>query len=84
MATTLTINLDDDASDRVLTAIGYNFGYRSQVTDPDDDSQTIANPESLADFVLRQTKQFLIGNVHSYESDTAAVEAIAGVAILII
>jgi hypothetical protein len=79
------INIPDDKLNEVLTAMGAQYRYQATVDnpnfdpelpeDPDTNPSTITNPENLAQFVNRMTRQWIIENVKAHNSKQAAAAA---------
>ena len=72
-----TINIADEDVPRVITAMCANYGYQTEIPnpdfDPDQDVDPITNPESIPNpettnkFANRMTRDFLMQNTVSYE-----------------
>ena len=72
-----SVNIDDGDVGRVITAMCGNYGYQSQIEnpnfnpslepDPQTNPETIANPESQSQFANRKTRDFLMENTVAYE-----------------
>jgi len=79
------VEIPDDKLNEVLTALGAQYRYQATVTnpdfnaelpeDPDTNPSTITNPENLAQFVNRMTRQWIIENVKAYNAKQAAAAA---------
>lgn len=79
------INIPDDKLDEVLNAMGAQYNYQAIVDNPDFDPElpedpdtnpsTITNPENLAQFVNRMTRQWIIENVKANNAKQAAAAA---------
>ena len=84
------LEIADSDVDRVFGAICANYGWSAQVPNPDFDPdlepadpsipETIANPETPAQFANRMTRKFLIDHTESYEINQAKQAARLGVA----
>jgi len=48
--------------------------YRETVPDPSNLGQTIPNPESKKDFLIRKSHEYVWGTVHSHRINKAAKE----------
>tara|TARA_R110000744_G_scaffold311051_1_gene418664 strand:- start:38 stop:322 length:285 start_codon:yes stop_codon:yes gene_type:complete len=70
-----TITIADADVNRVITALCKNYGYQSDIPNPDFDPSetihtspaTIPNPESSAQFANRMTRDFLMDHTVAYE-----------------
>lgn len=72
-----SVNISDQDVGRVITAICGNYGYQSQIENPNFnpsisiDVQTnpefIDNPETESQFANRKTRDFLMQNTVAYE-----------------
>ena len=70
-----TITIADEDVSRVITALCKNYGYQSDIPNPDFDPSltvntipaTIPNPESSAQFANRMTRGFLMEHTVAYE-----------------
>lgn len=72
-----TINIADEDVPRVITAMCANYGYQTEVpnpdfdpdqdVDPDTNPESIPNPETTNKFANRMTRDFLMQNTVSYE-----------------
>jgi len=87
-----SIDIPDDAVDRVLGAVVVNYGWQVEIENPefneeeeenDSNLRMIPNPESQSVFANRIVREFLINNVKSAEAKvaaeiarTAAIEAV--------
>ena len=81
----ITFNIPDDKLDEVLNAMGAQYNYQAIVDNPDFDPElpedpdtnpsTITNPENLAQFVNRMTRQWIIENVKAHNAKQAAAAA---------
>ena len=79
------VEIPDDKLNEVLTAMGAQYRYQAEVTNPDFDDQlpvdpvtnpqTITNPENIAQFVNRKTREWLTENVKAYNAKVAAAAA---------
>ena len=87
---TFCVEIPDDSVERVITAGCVNYKYSATVPNPDFDPdlepadpsipETIANPETPAQFANRMTRKFLIDHTESYEINQAKEAARLGVA----
>ncbi len=91
MPTTISINIGDVDTNRVLDAIATNYKYQDTVlnpafddqlpVDPETNPETIDNPETKGAFAKGQIITFLKENVKSHESrvaSRAAIDAVDG------
>ena len=70
-----TITIADEDVSRVITALCKNYGYQSDIPNPDFDPSltvntipaTIPNPESSSQFANRMTRDFLMDHTVAYE-----------------
>ena len=77
-----SLEIDDADVERVLGAVAANYGWQSQVRNPDDVGggldaggnpvpSDIDNPETKGDFTHRMVREFLANNVTSWETKEA-------------
>ena len=76
------VEIPDDRLGEVLTAMGAQYRYQATVANPEFDSElpedpetnpaTITNPENLAQFVNRKTREWLSENVKAHAAKVAA------------
>lgn len=78
---TLSFSFETGAipTSRIVNALAANYSYQATIPDPQSPGDTIANPESKADFAKRMVKRYLIDNVRSYELGQARATAEATV-----
>ena len=79
------VEIPDDKVELVLNAVGAQYRYQVTVPNPDFDDQlpvdpdtnpeTVTNPENIAQFVNRKTREWLIENVKAYNAKVAAAAA---------
>jgi hypothetical protein len=79
------VEIPDDKISEVLNAMGSQYRYQAEIANPDFDDQlpvdpvtnpqTITNPETIAMFVNRKTREWLIENVKAYNAKIAAAAA---------
>ena len=79
------VEIPDDKINEVLNAMGSQYRYQTEITnpnfdpelpeDPDTNPQTITNPENIAQFVNRKTREWLIENVKAHNAKVAAAAA---------
>ena len=79
------MEIPDDKVGQVLNAVGAQYRYQAIVPNPDFDDQlpvdpdtnpeTITNPENIAQFVNRKTREWLIENVKAYNAKVASAAA---------
>ena len=79
------VEIPDDKVDEVLNAIGSQYQYQATLPNPDFDvllpvdaetnPKTIINPENIAQFVNRKTREWLIENVKAYNAKVAVIAA---------
>ena len=72
-----SVNISDEDVGRVITAVCGNYGYQSQIENPNFDPssapaaqtnpETIPNPETESQFANRKTRDFLMENTIAYE-----------------
>ena len=72
-----SVNISDEDVERVITAMCGNYGYETQVKNPNFDPsipsssqlnpETIPNPETQSQFANRKTIDFLMENTIVYE-----------------
>ena len=72
-----SVNISDEDVGRVITAVCGNYGYQSQIENPNFDPssapdaqttpETVPNPESESQFANRKTRDFLMENTVAYE-----------------
>jgi hypothetical protein len=72
-----TIDIADADVPRVITAMCQNYGYQTEIDnpdfnpdlpiDPDTNPEKIPNPETPNQFANRMTRDFLMQNTVSYE-----------------
>ena len=65
------VEIPDDKVEQVLNAVGAQYRYQVTVPNP----ETITNPENIAQFVNRKTREWLIENVKAYNAKVAAAAA---------
>jgi len=80
------IEIPDEDVGRVVDAVCANYHYRARVDNldfdptepahPDDNPETIDNPETAGDFTNRMTRDFLINHTRAYEIRIAKQDAI--------
>ena len=71
------ITIADADVNRVITALCHNYGYQSQVpnpnfdpaspVDPNTNPESIPNPEGSFQFANRMTRDYLMNNTMAYE-----------------
>ena len=71
------ITIADADVNRVITAMCHNYGYQSQIQNPDFDPalpvdpntnpESIPNPEGSFQFANRMTRDYLMNNTIAYE-----------------
>lgn len=75
------IEIPDDKINEVLGAIAHQYRYQAQVDNPSfnsslaesvDNPRLIQNPENIAQFVNRMTRQWLVENVKAHQAYVAA------------
>ncbi len=79
------VEIPDDKISEVLNAMGSQYRYQTEIANPDFDDQlpvdpvtnpqTITNPETIAMFVNRKTREWLIENVKAHNAKIAAAAA---------
>ena len=79
------VEIPDDKVEQVLNAVGAQYRYQATVVnpafddqlavDPDTNPETVTNPENIAQFVNRKTREWLIENVKAYNAKVAAAAA---------
>ena len=73
------VEIPDDKVELVLNAVGAQYRYQVAVPNPDFDDQLPVdpdtNPENIAQFVNRKTREWLIENVKAYNAKVAAAAA---------
>jgi hypothetical protein len=79
------VEIPDDKINEVLNAMGSQYRYQAEIANPDFDDQlpvdpvtnpqTITNPETIAMFVNRKTREWLIENVKAHNAKIAAAAA---------
>jgi len=79
------IEIPDDKVDAVMTAMGEQYGYKAQITNPNFDflvpedpltnPERINNPETLYQFVNRMAREWITSNVTAYNAKVAADNA---------
>lgn len=52
---------------RIIDAMCVNFSYQVTIPDPNNEGQTMANPESKANFAKRMVRDFIVDIVKSQE-----------------
>jgi len=72
-----SVNIDDADVGRVISAMCANYGYESQIdnpnwnpslpVDPETNPQKVANPETQSQFANRMTRDYLMSNTVAYE-----------------
>ncbi len=76
-----SIHIADSQVMDVLVALGNMYNYQSKIANPNYDPQDpqslqeIDNPETLAQFANRMTRQWLAENVKAYKAKVAAEAA---------
>ena len=71
------ITIADADVNRVITALCHNYGYQSQVpnpnfdptlpVDPNTNPESVPNPEGSFQFANRMTRDYLMNNTMAYE-----------------
>lgn len=64
----ITITIPTDKKDRILDGLCYQNAYQDNIPDPENEGQTIPNPESKAVYAKRMVMQYIKNNVIAYEA----------------
>ena len=72
-----SVNIADEDVGRVISAMCANYGYESQIdnpnwnpslpVDPETNPQKVANAETQSQFANRMTRDYLMSNTVAYE-----------------
>jgi len=69
----ITLTINDDQKDRVITALSEQYGYKEKIED--DKGEIIDNPVSSGEFCRNIIKSFIKNVVIAYEANRAAESA---------
>lgn len=64
----IIVNMPAEKRDRVIAAFVGNFGYKSEIIDPDNPTKMIPNPQSEEQFASYKIMEFIQAVVHNHES----------------
>ena len=72
-----SVNIDDADVGRVISAMCANYGYETEINnpdwnpslpvDPETNPEKITNPETQSQFANRMTRDYLMSNTVAYE-----------------
>jgi len=87
------VEISDEDIPRLISAMAFNYGYRSIIDNPDFDPEQdedevtnppqIENPQTPMQFANMQVRKFLSDNVRAYEIELAKQTAVDSIDISI-
>lgn len=70
----LIVNVPDDGNNTILDAYVFKFGYSDTITD--GQGQTVPNPETKPDFMVRMLLQHIERATIAYEQEQSVTQAL--------